>query len=318
MTTNTTTYTNPVWPEYFADPFVLRSGDFYYAYGTGAPVNGRAFPLLRSPDLAHWESLGGALQPVAGMDNAPYWAPEVIERDGNFFLYYSTASGGSDDTHRLRVAVADNPAGPFLDSGSLFLPTEDFSIDAHPFRDPRDGAYYLFFAKDFFDERVGTALAVVRLADDMIHAEGPVQTVLRPSGDWQIFERNRAIYNRVWDAWYTVEGAFVVFHEGKYWCFYSGGRYENETYGVGVAVSDSVLGPYVEPDAGPVVLHGAPPHVIGPGHNSIVLGPDGTTEFIVYHAWDQAMTARRMCIDPLAWTPDGPRCLGPTWTPQPI
>ena len=28
------TFTNPVYPAYFADPFVLRHGDRYYAYGT--------------------------------------------------------------------------------------------------------------------------------------------------------------------------------------------------------------------------------------------------------------------------------------------
>jgi hypothetical protein len=37
----------------------------------------------------------------------------------------------------------------------------------------------------------------------------------------------------------------------------------------------------------------------------------------VYHAWNAAMTARELCIDPLAWTAAGPRCLGPTYTPQP-
>ncbi|HEY9610130.1 MAG TPA: hypothetical protein V6C93_12245, partial [Allocoleopsis sp.] len=37
---------------------------------------------------------------------------------------------------------------------------------------------------------------------------------------------------------------------------------------------------------------------------------------IVYHAWDTNMEARRMCLDQLLWTPSGPRCEGPTWTPQ--
>ena len=32
------TYTNPVWPGYFADPFVLRWEDRYVAYGTGAAL----------------------------------------------------------------------------------------------------------------------------------------------------------------------------------------------------------------------------------------------------------------------------------------
>ena len=79
----TVTYTNPVWPHYFADPFVLRVGRTYYAYGTGpAGDDGRQFPVLRSDDLVHWHQLGHALGPVAGANPTSYWAPEVAESDG--------------------------------------------------------------------------------------------------------------------------------------------------------------------------------------------------------------------------------------------
>ena len=41
------TYTNPVWPEYFADPFVVRWEDRYVAYGTGPSIPlGVGGPLL--------------------------------------------------------------------------------------------------------------------------------------------------------------------------------------------------------------------------------------------------------------------------------
>jgi len=77
------------------------------------------------------------------------------------------------------------------------------------------------------------------------------------------------------------------------------------------------MGPYHQLDeSGPSVLRGVEGHVIGPGHNSFVLGPDGKTDFAVYHAWDTHKTARRLCLDPLQWTPDGPKVLGPMWTQQ--
>ncbi len=313
------TYTNPVWPGYLADPFVLKWEGEYYAYGTGSELrqsDGNVFPVLHSTDFVHWEQVGGALRPLP--DAEAYWAPEVAACNGRFYLYYSAAGGGTDDTHRLRVAVADHPAGPFVDSGSPLLPGEGFTIDAHPFRDPKDGRWYLFFAKDFFDARVGTALAAVPLADDMLSVSGPVMTILRPSADWQIHARNREIYDQTWEAWHTVEGAFVVFHEALYYLLYSGGAWHTSEYGVGYAVADTVLGPYREPEAGPVVLRGVPGHVLGPGHNSVVLGPDDRTQFLAYHAWDLGKTARRLCLDALAWTADGPRCAGPTWTEQTI
>ena len=63
-----------------------------------------------------------------------------------------------------------------------------------------------FFARDFFDQRPGTALAMVKLGDDMITPAGPETTVLRAFADWQIYERNRTLYDRHWDAWHTSKG----------------------------------------------------------------------------------------------------------------
>ncbi len=306
-------YHNPVWSGYLADPFVLLYQGKYYAYGTGSDEgngrqrDGRVFPVLVSDDLVHWEALGGALEPYLPDLSVAYWAPEVAERDGVFYLYYA-ANG------RLRVATSGNPAGPFRDSGRDLFPEEPFSIDAHPFRDPRDGRWYLFFAKDFFDGRVGTGVAVAELNDDMVTLKTASRLVVRASSDWHIYERNRYWYEQHWEAWHTVEGPFVVPHDGKYYCLYSGGNWQGPDYGVSYAVADHPLGPYRDEWslAGPVVLKGTPGKVLGPGHNSVVLGPDGETEFVVYHAWDGAKTARRMCIDPLIWRDDGPRCLGPS------
>lgn len=311
------TYCNPVWPGYLADPFVLRTRDGYFAYGTGSDegagrqADGRVFPVLHSPDLVHWTPRGGALEPFSAARETAYWAPEVAERDGTWYMYYA-ADG------RLRVATATTPAGPFRDAGRDLLPDEPFSIDAHPFCDPRDGRWYLFFAKDFFDERVGTGIAVAPLADDMLGVAGPSHVVVRASSDWHIYERNRTWYNQVWPAWHTVEGPCVIVHEGAYYCLYSGGCWQGPDYGVSFARAGHPLGPYRDEWSahGPVVLRGIPGRVLGPGHNSVVLGPDERTRMIVYHAWDVAQTARRMCIDPLIWTATGPRCAGPTTEPQ--
>ena len=323
------TYQNPVWPGYFADPFVLRNGDAYYAYGTGeglerdpaAPASsgaGRAFKILRSRDLVTWEPAGAALSVPPDKADHSFWAPEVAEHDGRFYCYYSSAPAGRDELHRLRVAVADNPAGPFVEQGHILPEAEGFCIDAHPFRDLKDGAWYLFFAKDYFEDRVGTGLAVVRLTPDLLRAAEPPRIVLRANADWQIYERNRALYGRTWAAWHTVEGPCVVAHAGRYYCFYSGGNWQTHDYGLSYAVADHPLGPWTHaPETEPVILRQTR-EALGPGHNSYIVAPDGQTEFLVYHAWDPARRARRMCIDRLVWTDAGPRCLGPTSTPQKI
>lgn len=322
-------YTNPVYPEYFADPFAWRHDGVYYAIGTGAPQAGtspsledeeRVFPILISENFVDWRPAGNALiRPDRSLGD-DFWAPEVAFADGKFYLYYSVGHG--DKGHHLRVAVSDAPAGPYRDHGVLLdLTVCPFSIDAHAFRDD-DGQWYLFYARDFLDHdggaRPGTALVVDRL-ETMTKLAGEPKTVLRAHHDWQLFEARRPLYGRVWD-WHTLEGPCVLKRDGRYYCLYSGGRWEDESYGVDYGVADNVLGPYADAGAenGARILRTVPGHVRGPGHNSVVKGPDGETDYIVYHAWDEGRTARKMCLDKLIWTSDGPRCAGPTWTPQDV
>lgn len=304
-------YRNPVYDGYFADPFVLRWEDRYLAYGTGDQVDGRAFRVLSSSDLVHWTSVGGALDLPAAELGRDFWAPEVVHADGAWWLYYSV--GHADRGHHLRVARADGPLGPFTDCGTDLTPDEAFAIDPHPFCDT-DGRWYLFYAHDVLDaERVGTQLAVAPLAT-MTSCAGAAHAVLAPSADWQIFERQRSIYDRVVD-WHTLEGPTVRRHDGVYYCFYSGGSYLSAGYAVGWARADHPLGPWTETAGGERLLATVPGHVRGPGHNSVVT-TFGGTDVLVYHAWDEAMSRRWMCIDPLTWTDAGPVTAGPTWTEQ--
>ncbi len=309
-------HTNPVYPGYFADPFVWQHEGIYYAVGTGAreatgQTVGNIFPLLRSGDFFNWESVGQALVPPAPVFGNTFWAPAVAWESGLLYLYYSVGFG--DKHHQLRVAMSKGPLGPYTDADKVLLDPQScpFAIDPHPFRDD-DGQWYMFYARDFLDcanaARPGTALMLARMKT-MTELEGEGQPVLRARSDWQRFEANRPIYGEIWD-WHTLEGPCPWKHDGRHYCFYSGGRWENDTYGVDFGVADSILGPYsdVGNERGPRVLRTLRPQLIGPGHNSIVVGPDGRTEYLVFHAWDKGMRVRQMHIARLLWTPEGPRC----------
>ncbi|HYO94306.1 MAG TPA: glycoside hydrolase family 43 protein [Polyangiaceae bacterium] len=324
------TYVNPVYGNYFADPFVFHHEGQYYAIGTGpeesqGTLGNRIFPMLRSRDLSDWQPLGPALTRPPKQLGDNFWAPEIAYANGLFHLYYSVGHG--DKRHQLRVATSSAPGGPYEDVGHALISPDTcaFAIDPPPFRD-RDGRWYLFYARDFLDFdpesqgprriRPGTALVVQELVD-MVHLGERSGVVLRASHDWQRFQANRPMYGELYD-WHTLEGPSVLEREGKYYCLYSGGCWQTANYGVDYAVADDVLGPYSgsENCVQPRVLKAVPGQVLGPGHNSVVIGPDGRTPYIVYHAWDAQMTARRMCIDELLWTAEGPRSAGPTWTPQ--
>src|SRR3954467_11416835 len=85
-------HNNPIYGSYFADPFVWKAGDTYYAIGTGEQeANGRTvgkiFPLLQSTDFVQWQFASNALvRPDADL-GGHFWAPEVTEGDdGKFYL----------------------------------------------------------------------------------------------------------------------------------------------------------------------------------------------------------------------------------------
>lgn len=111
-------HTNPL-PVQFGDPYVLLASDgIYYMYGTGGgAVDG--FGVYSSPDMVNWKAEGqvfrGNIPGSWGVAN--FWAPEVYERGGKFYMLYS-ADWKENPTNelenfRIGVAVADKPTGPF-------------------------------------------------------------------------------------------------------------------------------------------------------------------------------------------------------------
>lgn len=305
---------DPVYPEYFADPFVLRVGDGYVAYGTGRPpAQGTAvFEALTSPDLVHWKSHGAVLPRLPDRLGDEYWAPEVIEFDGAWWMYFSVGHGIIG--HHLRVARSTTPLGPFIDQGVNLTTGETFAIDPHPFRDS-EGRLVLFFARDVLEHaRPGTHLAVMVLASPT-SVVGETIEVLAPNADWQLFERDRSIYDGVYD-WHTLEGPSVVERHGRYWLTYSGGAWTGDGYAVSWAVAETPSGPWRHAPEGSAPLLETRVHgLIGPGHNSLVRAPDDG-DAIVFHAWDAAHDARRMHVHRISFDPEGPWVDGPIQGPS--
>ena len=192
-------------------------------------------------------------------------------------MFYSASTGPSDEYHRLRLAVASDPAGPFIDSGRPFLPDAGFTIDASPFRDPQSGKYYLFFATDYeTDEPHGTGLAVVELADDLMSATSATPARHPSQADWQIYERNRDYKGKSLDEMALCRRTQCAVPWRKILLFLF------RRPGMATTMASDSPSPTIRWDhgatislpTGAVVLKGIPGKIIGPGHNSHVLGPD--------------------------------------------
>lgn len=308
------TFQNPVYGKSFPDPFILRFNGWYFAYCTGITSDGLVFGRLRSRDLIEWEVLPGAMLPLT-TGEPHYWAPEVSHRNGKFFLYYSV---GNETLMTIRVAVSDRPDGTFIDAG-IVLTTQDFAIDPHPFR-ASDGRWFLFYATDFLDHcYIGTGTVIDEMLDPFT-LRGEPKPVTRAQYDWQIYDSERKEKGGV--RWYTVEGPFVLERKGTYFEMFSGGNWQNITYGVSFAVSQTLTGDkewsqYSDGSALPPLLRTLPPLVIGPGHNSVVHGPNGRELYCVYHRWENDQ--RVLAIDRMDFS--GGKHLfviGPSTLPQPV
>lgn len=306
------TYQNPVCRRSFPDPFVLKFRGVYYAYCTGISADGRVFGVMRSPDLIEWHPLNGAMDPLP-VAHPHYWAPEITYYNGTFYLYYSV---GNETLMELRVAVSDRPEGPFRDAGKT-LTSQEFAIDAHVFRDD-DRQWHMFYATDFLEHtHIGTGIVIDRMLDPLT-LEGNPRPVTRARYDWQIYDLQRKEKGGV--RWHTVEGPFVLKRKGVYYEMFSGGNWQNTSYGVSFAVTNDLDdgGEWHQHSDGTTtlpILRTIPGVVIGPGHNSVVRGPNNRELYCVYHRWSDE--GRVLAIDRMDFA-GGNRIFvnGPTSTPQ--
>jgi len=308
----TLTYQNPLPIKNIGDPFVLRALDgTYYCYATSASDG---FKAWISSDLVHWTDIGYVYKCKSdSWGKSDFWAPEVVLYNDKYFMHYS-ARWRENQSLRIGVAMADSPAGPFLDVFNH--PMFDFgyaAIDGHILFDD-DGSKYFYYSRDcsenIVDGRHESHLYIAELNDDLVSFKSDPLLITRPEQEWEL---------RSDPEWCWNEGPFVLKHNEKYYLMYSANFYASREYSVGYAVSDSPTGPFVKAAHNPV-LFSTVPEISGPGHNSVISSPDGKELFIVYHIHTDSQHPsgdRQVCMDRMGFREDGSLyVLGPTNTPQ--
>jgi len=163
------TFSNPLAVQ-FGDPYILHTRGMYYMYGTGAGAD-KGFAAYSSKDMVTWKAEGqvyfhnnknGWSDPKASWDGA-YWAPEVYEVKGKFYMFYSAQWKVNPtkelENFRIGVAVADKPTGPFIDMTDkpVFDPGYPI-IDANVFFDT-NGKTYLYYSRCCYKHPVESEVA---------------------------------------------------------------------------------------------------------------------------------------------------------------
>jgi hypothetical protein len=258
-----------VYPFDFPDPFVLRVGTDYFAYGTNS-VGGN-IQIIESTDLVHWHALGNALValPRWAVPDAT-WAPSVVQLGANYVLYYSAevrGSGGGEEC--ISAATATQPQGPFTDTSTAPLvcqPSLGGSIDPSPFVDANGTAYLQWKSN-------GTKNQPPRIWSEQL---APTGTALAGSGPSSLLTADLG-----WEGG-VVEAPDLVLTGGRYLLFYSGNNWNTSNYAVGVASCSGPLGPCTEPWTQPILSSDA--DEVGPGGESVFTDASGSP-WIAFHAW---------------------------------
>ena len=182
------------------DPFILLEGGRYYLYGSrGNEAWGKATGLdvYESDDLVSWSGPSVVFTPPEGFwADMHFWAPEVHQYHGKFYMFVSFKSETA--CRGTQILVADTPKGPFtLHSDGPVTPRDWECLDGTLYID-RDGKPYMVFCHEWLQVRDGEMCAV-RLSDDLKQAVGEPFLLFRASEpDWALKDKTEFVTDGPW------------------------------------------------------------------------------------------------------------------------
>ncbi len=284
------------------DPAIVvgGNGDPWFVYSTGGAQADGAIQVRRSVDGVHWEYAGvmWKQRPAWITDSirgvGPLWAPELVQHDGVWYLYYAASTFGSNHS---AIGLATNttldPADPeyeWVDEGPVLESetSDDFNaIDPAIVVDAKGTPWMAF----------GSFWSGIR----MVRLEWP--SGLRADAKEPLRLADRGVPPN------AIEAASIVEHDGDYFMFVSLDsccKGVSSTYKVAVGRADAVTGPYLDRDGTPMlngggtVLLATKGSRIGPG------GESASNGYLAYHYYDgDAAGATRLAISRIDWDADG-------------
>jgi GH43 family beta-xylosidase len=297
------TFVNPIAGG--ADPWVIRHGVHYYWCMSEDEL---AVAVYRSERLS---GQGEKVFEWRPSQDGPYrrqvWAPELHRLDGRWYLYVA-ASDGRNETHRMIVleSAADEPTGGFAFKAELFtgddpaMQTDNrWAIDGTVL-EHRGSRYFLW--SGWAGERDEQWLYITRMENPWTLAAPRTRLCANDDFLWERVDETPAGRG-------LNEGPQVLQRNGRIFVVYSASASWETTYKLGLIE----LAPGGDP-MDPQAWHKHPKPVFqstdltwGVGHCSFTLSPDGSEDWIVFHAklettpgWNRAVHAQ-----PFDWDADG-------------
>lgn len=275
-------FTNPLLPE-GPDPWVVRyNGMYYFTHSTGD--NLKLYRTGSMASIATAESRVVWTPPGAGMNSREIWAPEIHRVNGKWYFYYA-ADDGDNSHHRMWVienSSEDPFEGTWVDKGKLNLSDDKWAIDGTIF-EHRDSLYFLWSGWEG-DVNVRQDIYIARMIDPW--TPGTKRVLLsKPELPWEIKGSSDDLPS-------VNEGPQFLEHDNKLFIVYSASGCWTDDYSLGMleadAGSDLLNAASWRKSQEPVFKMSAASKAFGPGHNSFFQSPDGTEDWIIYHANPEA------------------------------
>jgi beta-xylosidase len=210
-------------------------------------------PTAVSTDLVHWTQAPDSL-PVLPSWAAPSftktWAPAALRTNAGWVLYFSTEEARSK-LECIGRAISSSPAGPYKDQSTsplLCQPNLGGSIDPTVVHG-QDGQEFLIWKNDGNADGSAVGIWSQQLTSDGL---GVIGTPRRLIG-----------VDAAWEHGIVEAPAMIAAKAGGYWLFYSGGEWNSNAYGTGLAYCSSATGPCVETSSTPFLATTA--SIVSPG-----------------------------------------------------